>query len=424
MSKSGTPERQIVVFDELLRSSFDALDQGITILDADLRLVFANRMFLDLRELPEKLGTIGTSFEAQVRFRAVRGDFGPGDVDKFVEEHVTLAKKFEAQRIERVRLDGTVLEIMGDPFPGGGFIATYTDITARKLAENELQLRNAELDHSWRIYEDQGRQFVATTENLGVAHQELELAHRAKSEFLANMSHELRTPLNAIIGFSQILRDEMLGPLGNTAYLEYVRHIHGSGSHLLGLIDDVLDVSRIEFGEAHLDEEVIDVEEAARSAMAMVAGRAKQGHVAVRSKVTADFPPLYADPRKLKQILVNILTNAIKFTPAGGAVTLKAWAGANSGYVFQVIDTGIGINPQDIPKALAPFQQIDSDLSRQFDGTGHGLPLSKSLIELHGGYLDLQSERGVGASVTLRFPAERVVGVAAPVGEKAARKSA
>jgi signal transduction histidine kinase len=240
--------------------------------------------------------------------------------------------------------------------------------------------------------------------------REAEIANRTKSEFLANMSHELRTPLNAIIGFSDIIKDERLGPVGSTKYREYADDINESGQHLLALINDILDLSKIESGTDELHEENIDIPEIANAIMKLVMGLAQTGNVKLELDVPDDIPVLRADERKVKQILLNLLSNAIKFSPDGGKVTLKFWSHAKSGYIFQVIDSGIGIAFEDIPRALAPFQQIDSGLDREHEGTGLGLPLARSLVEMHGGYLDLQSEVGVGTTVTVSFPAERIVG--------------
>ena len=242
------------------------------------------------------------------------------------------------------------------------------------------------------------------------AKERAELADRAKSEFLANMSHELRTPLNAIIGFSEIIKDETFGPVGSTRYRDYAVDIHDSGQHLLDLINDILDLSKVESGTDELREEDIQIHELVGSVMALVKGRAATGGVELEIVLEDDLPMLRVDKRKLKQILVNLLTNAIKFTLPGGTVTLRAWCCVDDGHVFQVVDTGIGIALEDIPKALAPFQQIDSALNRKYEGTGLGLPLTKCLVELHGGSLDLQSQVGVGTTVTARFPAQRIIG--------------
>jgi signal transduction histidine kinase len=185
--------------------------------------------------------------------------------------------------------------------------------------------------------------------------------------------------------------------------------IHDSGQHLLELINDILDLSKIESGTDELREEDIEIHELVGSVMALVKGRAQTGGVELETGLEDGLPMLRVDKRKLKQILANLLTNAVKFTSTGGKVTLRVWCCAKDGHVFQVVDTGIGIALEDIPKALAPFQQIDSALNRKYEGTGLGLPLTKCLVELHGGSLDLQSQVGVGTTVTARFPAQRII---------------
>ncbi len=248
-------------------------------------------------------------------------------------------------------------------------------------------------------------------ETLTNAYDQVATANRTKSEFLANMSHELRTPLNAILGFSELMSNATHGPLGNPKYEEYTKDINDSGRHLLALINDILDLSKIEAGRLELDEEEIDVAMTIGSCMVLVKERARNGGVKLKTDIPDGLPALHADKRKLKQILVNLLSNAVKFTPAGGEVTLKVWSRPDSGYVFQVIDTGIGIALADIPAALSPFGQVDSRLDRKYEGTGLGLPLTKSFVEMHGGSLDLQSEEGAGTTVTVRFPKERIVRV-------------
>ena len=312
------------------------------------------------------------------------------------------------QEEEFVREDGlhTFLTVKFPIRDGDGKIvaigAIGTDITKRKHAEQDLL-------SSKRYLEQQSRELEEMADHLTEARDQAEAANKAKSEFLANMSHELRTPLNAIIGFSEIIADEMLGPVGGHKYRDYAADINESGHHLLDLINDILDLSKVEAGTSELQEDVVHIHELVRSVKTLVSGRAEKGGVELELDVLDDVQALRADQRKLKQILVNLLSNAIKFTPAGGKITLRTWSRAESGYVFQIIDTGIGITPEDIPKALAPFQQIDSDLNRKFDGTGLGLPLVKALVEMHGGCLDLQSEVGVGTTVTVRFPAERII---------------
>ncbi len=242
------------------------------------------------------------------------------------------------------------------------------------------------------------------------AKEQAESANRAKSEFLANMSHELRTPLNAIIGFSELIELGRNSAPGEMRYTEYARDIRESGHHLLDLINDILDLSKIEFGTEELDEEELEVAQVVGTALTLVKGRAERGEVRLRLDLPDDLPELRADKRKFKQILVNLLSNAIKFTPAGGEVTLRAACRPDSGWTFQIIDTGIGIAPADIPKALAPFEQVDGRLDRKYEGTGLGLPLTKALVEIHGGALFLQSQVGEGTTVTVRLPGARIVG--------------
>ncbi len=244
---------------------------------------------------------------------------------------------------------------------------------------------------------------------LTTAKEQAELADRSKSEFLANMSHELRTPLNAIIGFSETIKNEIFGPVSNLKYREYSNDIYESGQHLLGLINDILDLTKIASGKDALHEDKIEIPEIIRSALKLVGQRAEERGTNLEIELPDQLPALRADERKLKQILVNLLSNAVKFTDAGGEVMLRASCRMDSGHVFQIVDTGMGIAPEDIPKALSRFGQVDGDLNRQYEGTGLGLPLTKALVEQHGGVLDLQSEIGVGTTVTVRFPVARVV---------------
>ena len=242
------------------------------------------------------------------------------------------------------------------------------------------------------------------------AQEEAVLANRAKSEFLANMSHELRTPLNAIIGFAEMIGTECFGPLGDAKYRDYAQDISDSGKHLLALINDILDLSKIESGRMELQEENIDVADMVRSCLRFMGERARNGGLELAAEIDeSTISLLRADPRMFKQILFNMLSNAVKFTPPGGKVTIRAWHNWQSGYVIQVEDNGIGMDLNDIPKALSRFGQIDSALGRKYEGTGLGLPLTKSLAELHGGSLDLQSEIGAGTTVTVRFPAGRLL---------------
>ncbi len=238
------------------------------------------------------------------------------------------------------------------------------------------------------------------------ARDEAQAANKAKSEFLAMMSHELRTPLNAIMGFSQVIRDGTFGPVGTPRYRDYAGNIYDGGEHLLALINDILDLSKVESGKDELWEEELDIEGLVASVLKLVTARAGRAAVRLPVELAEGLPTLVADDRKLKQILVNILSNAIKFTPAAGEVRLKVCCNQD-GYLFGVADTGIGMAPDAIPKALSPFGQIDGTLSRKYEGTGLGLPLTKALTELHGGTLEIQSAVEQGTTVRIRFPAVR-----------------
>ncbi|HEV2677486.1 MAG TPA: PAS domain-containing sensor histidine kinase [Aliidongia sp.] len=235
-----------------------------------------------------------------------------------------------------------------------------------------------------------------------------EAANRAKSEFLANMSHELRTPLNAVLGFAEMIRDGMAGELASR-YSAYATNIHDAGSHLLDLINDILDLSKIESGHMALQDETIDVRDSIGMSCSILAQRATVGAVNVERSVASDLPAMRADPLRMKQILLNLCGNAIKFTPAGGTVRIGASHRVGSGFDITIADTGIGMRPADIPKALEPFGQVESSLSRRFGGTGLGLPIAKALTELHGGTLEIAAAPGSGTVVTLHFPEERVV---------------
>jgi len=240
--------------------------------------------------------------------------------------------------------------------------------------------------------------------NLRVAKEKAEAADTAKTHFLTNMSHELRTPLNAIIGFSEMIAQEMLGPVGKPQYKSYASDIVGSGKHLLAIINDILDIAKSQAGTLHIESKAVVVATLFEECATIVA----QGCTKAKLKLEIAPPPpdlaIHADPVKSRQVLLNLLSNAMKFTPAGGTVSLRAEP-ANADYVDIVVaDTGIGMRPEDIPIALAPFGQIDSRLARKYEGTGLGLPLTKILTELHGGELVIASQPDRGTTVRVRMP--------------------
>jgi signal transduction histidine kinase len=260
-----------------------------------------------------------------------------------------------------------------------------------------------------RDLQQANRELERRIADISRAKEEAELANRSKSEFLAMMSHELRTPLNAVIGFSDLMRMEAFGPVGSTRYRGYAGDIHDSARHLLSLINDILDLSKIERGSLKPDEEELDVRTAVHAVETLVKDRAQRGKVALAFDCPEALPPLRVDPRQFKQMLANLLSNAIKFTDPGGKVSVAVVCDPAKGYLFAVEDTGIGMAMEDIPKALAPFVQVDRSLARKHEGTGLGLPLTKRMIELHGGRLELKSTLGLGTTATLVFPKSRIV---------------
>ncbi|MFZ2004523.1 MAG: ATP-binding protein [Stellaceae bacterium] len=249
----------------------------------------------------------------------------------------------------------------------------------------------------------------AAYEELRLAKDEAEAANQAKSGFLATMSHELRTPLNAIIGFSEMMKQEVLGPVGNEQYRAYVGDIHASGTHLLQIINDILDLSKAEAGKIDLAEDVFDLHDIMRSVGQLTAARVQAADLTQTVDLSDDLPPISGDERKTKQVLLNLITNAVKFTSAGGSITITARWDLAEGLAVTVADTGIGIPQDDLERVLKPFEQVDSSFTRQHQGTGLGLPLVKAIMEMHGGRLELKSELGVGTQVTVIFPPERVL---------------
>jgi signal transduction histidine kinase len=231
-------------------------------------------------------------------------------------------------------------------------------------------------------------------------------ANRSKTQFLANMSHELRTPLNAILGFSEMIEGAFFGPIG-PKYVEYARDIHRSGQLLLELVNDVLDLAKLDAGKLELHESEVAVPALIEECLVLVRGRAKAGRIALSTDLSSDARTLRADPRAVKQILLNLLSNAIKFTPEEGRVSVLSRIAEDGSLSLSVRDSGIGMKPSDVATALAPFGQIDSRLSRRHQGTGLGLSISKALLELHGGAIAIESEPDIGTTVTAVFPANR-----------------
>ncbi len=377
--KAEESERRI---QERYRALFESSQDGISFNTLDGRIEEANQAYLDM------LGYDITELRA-LNYRQITPERWHQAEADILQTQIMSRGFSEIYEKEYIRRDGSVFPIQirawllkdghGQPVH---LMACVRDITVFKQAENAM---------------------IA-------AKEASELANRAKSEFLANMSHELRTPLNAITGFSDLMFREIFGPLGDPRYKEYVKDIADSGKHLFDLISDILDLSKIEAGKLQLAEVAVDVRETIKACAILVQERARIGNVALVSEIDDSVPlELRADRRMLKQIVINLLSNAVKFTPPGGRVTMQAWASAESGLVLRIVDTGIGMAPEAIPMVFKRFEQLDSRLNRKYEGTGLGLPLVKSLVELHGGVVSLQSEVGAGTTATVCFPASRLI---------------
>ena len=373
--------------EDRLHDAIESIADGFVHFDADDRVVMWNQRFADLYpELADLLPMRPTAeemFRERIKVGAV-GDFDV-PVDDYVRWRMEMRKMQGGTPSVHRHSDGRWLRTTERKTSEGGIVAISTDVT---------ELKNRETD-------------------LSEAKTQAEFANRSKSEFLANMSHELRTPLNAINGFSEIMCDQIFGTLGNPRYIEYAHDIHNSGIHLLNLINDILDLSKIEAGAFELKEEEVEVAQVVAACRRIIEVRAKEAGLTMATRLSGNLPKLWLDERIVKQIVLNLLSNAVKFTPAGGKVTVRAEIEEDGCFVLSVSDTGIGIDADDVPKVFTPFSQVDGSLTREHEGTGLGLPLVKSLVEAHGGTVELESELGNGTIITIRFPAERVLEIPA-----------
>ncbi|MBE7637692.1 PAS domain-containing protein [Sneathiella sp. P13V-1] len=534
----------------LTASCFDYLDQGISVTDAEFKLVFCNKQFMEILELPEEMFLSGdTTLEDVFRYNALRGEYGEGNIEDQVKERLDLARLRKAHSFERIRPDGTVIKVVGNPLPDGGFVTTYTDVTdnyndrhaleiANRLLDERVRQRTEELnnskqelsdkamtlemvmanvtsglalfdkDHKLSVWNDQffdmtdfpsylsikgtpAREFIQfdvdkyqyglnatidTTDKilehfdtdihlqfmhhrkngrifdihylpiaagvlvsltditdqkkaedflrrnneileehvqertaaLQTAKEQAENASASKSAFLANMSHELRTPLNAIIGFSELLMMNDYELINKEKRHEYSEGINSAGVHLLQVINDILDVAKIEANQVNLMDQELELHSLLESCKQLVSVAAEKRNLSVTTIMQEGLPYILGDPTRLKQIIVNLLSNAVKFTDPGGEVKIDVGRCDRGGVRISVIDSGIGIAKENIAHVLTQFGQIHSAYNREHQGTGLGLSLVRLLTEAHDGFFKLESELGVGTRAHVHLPAERL----------------
>jgi len=384
-----------------LRDAIETIPEAFVLWDAEDRLVLCNSHFQRLHKLPDSAVAPGTSYETVIEVGSMP------EVRTRLQEtaaQVPGARTFEAQ-IE----DGSWLHISERRTKDGGYVSVGTDITRikeheQKLVDNDLRLRASVIDlkRSQTALERQAVELADLAEKYSEEKNRAEEANQTKSRFLANMSHELRTPLNAIIGFSEIMGSGMFGTLGSEKYQEYCHDILTSGRYLLEVINDILDMSKIEAGRMQLDMEPLDLSKTLQESMRVVSGRAEHKNLVLDADIEGTLA-VVADRRAIKQIMVNLLSNAVKFTPDGGRVVVRGRMREDSIHLM-IADTGIGIAPQSLTRLGRPFEQVESQLTKTYHGSGLGLAIAKSLTNLHGGSMRLRSRLGTGTVVCVSLP--------------------
>src|SRR4051812_22948416 len=386
-----------------LRDAIETIPEAFVLWDAEDRLVLCNSHFQRLHKLPDTAVTPGTSYETVIEVGSMP------EVRTRLQEtgaHAPGARTFEAQLD-----DGSWLHISERRTKDGGYVSVGTDITRikaheQKLIENDARLRANVIDlkGSQAELERQAVELADLAEKYSQEKTRAEEANQTKSKFLANMSHELRTPLNAIIGFSEIMGSGMFGTLGSEKYQEYCHDILTSGHYLLEVINDILDMSKIEAGRMKLDMEPLDLSKTLAESLRVVSGRADDKNLVLDADIEGSIPVI-ADRRAIKQIIVNLLSNAVKFTPEGGRVLVRSRVFSDS-IILTIADTGIGIAPQSLARLGRPFEQVESQLTKTYHGSGLGLAIARSLANLHGGSMRLRSKLGAGTVVCVSLPRE------------------
>lgn len=384
-----------------LRDAVETISEAFVLWDNQNRLVMCNSKYQQFHGLADDVVQPGSSYDEVIAAAS----------EPIVSKRIAVAgKDADISRTYEAQLeDGRWLHINERRTRDGGYVSVGTDITALKESqtkntENEHQLRAsvAELRLSRRELEHQKQQLVDLAEKYALEKNRAEAANRAKSEFLANISHELRTPLNAIIGFSEVMQQALFGSLGHPKYQEYSRDIYSSGTYLLEVINDILDMSKIEAGRMTLDTDTVDVADIVEDSMKVVSQAAAERNITLERHGPEHFP-IEADRRSLKQIFLNLLSNAVKFTRDDGRVDVHLTR-RNGQVRISIKDTGIGIAEADIAKLGTPFEQVENQFSKSHQGSGLGLAISRALVELHGGTLDIKSSEGQGTTVICALP--------------------
>jgi signal transduction histidine kinase len=353
---------------------------GVLLWGADQRLLASNAIVAELLDQPPNLLQPGQTQDEVLTGMLSRGVFGEGGDATAQADAMRKLDRSQPYVRQVMTRTGRVLDIRSDPTPSGGWVSTYTDVTEAQAVADELRR----------------------------AKEAAEAANQAKSRFLATMSHELRTPLNAVIGFSDTLLREAANPT-RARVTEFAEQINEAGRHLLGLINSILDVARIESGRFDLASDRVDIARLVRHCVRQSDAAAQAAEISLTMEVPVDLPPIRADERRLQQVLNHLLSNAVKFTEAGGTVTAGASLVSGGGLLLFVHDTGIGIPEADLDRVFEPFTQLDSSLARRFQGTGLGLYVSRALVAGHGGALALRSEPGKGTIAEIHLPADRLI---------------
>ena len=397
-----------------LVDAVESMSDAFVLWGADDRLILTNSAYAKMFEGVPRATENGCRFEDILRAGIAAGAFpeAQGREDAFFAERMERHRN-PADPVVQPYRDGRWLRYAERRTSEGGVVGLRTDVTdamrreqALRFNEAELAKRVHELESMQGQLQEQRDELQRLMRQVTQARDEAAAANAAKSVFLANMSHDLRTPLNAIIGFSEIMHGELFGALGHPRYASYVGDMLGAAKHLLKLINDILDLSKIEAGKWELREEPVDVRRMLDGVMRLFRGRDETARLDI--KVDApQMPPILADERALKQVLINALSNSIKFTPAGGRIRLRARRDKSGRLHLAIADSGIGIRREDVQKALAPFGQVDNHMTRRHQGTGLGLSIAKALVERHGGRLKLRSRPGRGTVIAATLPAER-----------------